>query len=301
MWKDVNFFDNDFSEDVGDVLLGTQRDSDAISLLSPDNTSDGWLKKKWKIIDGVRVLLKSGSGATQQEPYNEVIASAICKRLGIDHIPYRLLMQNEYPFSACDNFVTKDTEFVSAWSIYKTAKKQNHISVYRHFLDCAETLGIPDMEDSVNKMIVLDYLIGNEDRHFNNFGALRNAETLAYIGPAPIFDSGTSLWFDKPVAMIGKGMPIPCKPFKNRHEEQIQLVTSFDFFHPSALDGIEEEIKAIAQGSVFMEKHRVDAICKGISDRITKLTSLISNHKRVDEVSADVKKNVAYSGENLKK
>lgn len=300
-WADVNFFENDFSDDVGDILFGEQRDSNAISLLSPDNTSDGWLKKKWKIIDGVRVLLKSGSGATQQEPYNEVIASTICKRLGINHIPYRLTLQNEYPFSVCDNFVTKDTEFVSAWSVYQTAKKQKHISVYRHFLDCAKNLGIYDMEDAINKMIVLDYLIGNEDRHFNNFGVIRNAETLEYLGAAPIFDSGTSLWFDKPIAMIGKGTKMPCKPFKSSHEEQIKLVTSFDFFELSALVGIEDEIREITKGSVFVEEHRVNAICKGLLSRIEHLADLILSHERVDELSKDVLENIAYSGEDIER
>ncbi len=34
-------------------------------------------------------------------------------------------------------------------------------------------------------MIVLDYLIANEDRHLNNFGVIRNAETLEWLGFAP--------------------------------------------------------------------------------------------------------------------
>ncbi len=41
-------------------------------------------------------------------------------------------------------------------------------------------------------MIVLDYIIANEDRHLNNFGLLRNAETLEWYGFAPIYDSGSS-------------------------------------------------------------------------------------------------------------
>jgi|GEM_PF-5755159 len=40
-------------------------------------------------------------------------------------------------------------------------------------------------------MIVFDYLILNEDRHFCNIGAIRNAITLEWLGIAPIFDSGT--------------------------------------------------------------------------------------------------------------
>ena len=40
-WGSVNFFENSFSEDVGDVLLGHRSGGPDISLMSPDNTSDG--------------------------------------------------------------------------------------------------------------------------------------------------------------------------------------------------------------------------------------------------------------------
>ncbi len=43
-------------------------------------------------------------------------------------------------------------------------------------------------------MLTLDYIIANGDRHYNNFGFIRNAETLEWQGLAPIFDSGASLW-----------------------------------------------------------------------------------------------------------
>ncbi len=71
---------------------------------------------------------------------------------------------------------------------YADGKKPNHISLYRHYLNCCERLGIPGMEKSLDEMMVLDYLIANEDRHQNNFGAIRRADTLQYLGAAPIFD-----------------------------------------------------------------------------------------------------------------
>ena len=83
---------------MGNILFGQGSTSDRISLMSPDNTSDGWLKKRWTILDGKRCLIKGGSGATQQEPYNEVIASAIMKRLGVPHVTYTLLYQEDYPY-----------------------------------------------------------------------------------------------------------------------------------------------------------------------------------------------------------
>ncbi|MEJ9164849.1 hypothetical protein P4I20_30580 [Paenibacillus graminis] len=90
-WSDINFFDNAFSDDVGNVLFG-KGSSGEMGLMSPDNTSDDWLKKKWAIMDGKLCLVKGGSGATQQEPYNEVLASRIMERLGIYRVPYTLMM-----------------------------------------------------------------------------------------------------------------------------------------------------------------------------------------------------------------
>ncbi len=43
-WKDVNFFDNSFSDDVGDLLFGHTVREGHMDLSSPDNTSDGILK-----------------------------------------------------------------------------------------------------------------------------------------------------------------------------------------------------------------------------------------------------------------
>jgi hypothetical protein len=57
-WEMVNFFDNDFSDDVGNALFGQQQKNGKANLMSPDNTSDGWLRKKWKIQNNRRVLIK---------------------------------------------------------------------------------------------------------------------------------------------------------------------------------------------------------------------------------------------------
>lgn len=299
-WSQVNFFDNPFSDDVGNVLFGKGSGSEEISLMSPDNTSDGWLKKKWKIIDGKRCLIKGGSGATQQEPYNEVLASRLMERLGVSHVPYTLMVQDDYPYSVCEDFITAETELISAWSIMQTAKKPNHVSWYQHYRDCTATLGIPGIEDALNKMMVLDYLIVNEDRHQNNFGIVRNADTLEWIGAAPIYDSGTSLWFDKPWTMINGAAKLGCKPFKTTHDEQIKLVTSFDWLDLSSLHGIDEELREILRGSLFIDAARCDALCRGLQSRVEMLAELVSAHTpqfSADNQAADVTSDIAYSGE----
>jgi hypothetical protein len=56
-------------------------------------------------------------------------------------------------------------------------------------------MGIPGTRDAIDCMLTVDYLIVNEDRHLNNFGAVRNADTLEWVAPAPVYDCGISMWY----------------------------------------------------------------------------------------------------------
>lgn len=307
-WAQVNFFENLFSGDVGDILFGKGTYGSHINLMSPDNTTDGWLKKRWLVFDGKRCLLKGGSGAACQEPYNEVLASRICERLGISHVAYTLRINPDSekmgasPYSMCEDFIAPDTELISAWYIMQTERKPNHISVYHHYLNCCEKLGIPGIREAVDRMIVLDYLVVNEDRHQNNFGIIRRADTLEYIGAAPIYDSGTSLWLDKPTAMIYAGAKAICKPFKSSHEEQIKLVSDFTWLDFSALTGIGEELKEIAKGSIFVDEARCNTLCKALKGRVRMLEKVALSARHTvffENMQSDVIRDIAYSGKDV--
>ena len=272
-WSKVNFFQNDFSKDIGEILFGHEPDDlTRVSLMSPDNTSDGWLRKKWIISDGKRFLMKGGSGVYRQEPFNEVIACAIMRRLNISHIDYKLTFDNGNPYSLCKNFVTPDTELITAWRILLTQKQPNDRSLRDHFFDCCEALGIPEVKDSLDKMLTLDYIISNEDRHWNNFGVLRNAETLAWIGLAPVFDSGTSLWHDTQ----NVGRAVKCKPFRNDHAKQIKLVEDFSWFNPKALDGLDNEIIEILSHSQDIDENRSNLIAAAVKERCVQISALVN-------------------------
>ena len=294
-WKQVNFFTNPFSEDIGDVLLGKSVRMDGFDFRSPDNTSDGFLKKRWKIVNGKRCLLKAGSAPYMQQPFNEVIASAVARRLGIPHVPYTLVWDEDIPYSACEDFITPDTELVSAWRVMQTMKRDNSTSLYRHYVNCCNALGVPDVVHSLDQMIVLDYLIANEDRHQNNFGLVRDANTLEWLGAAPIFDSGSSLGYDKLSSAILAGKGVECKPFKRTHEEQLKLVTSFDWVDPDCLYGLEDEIRGILdQAGEYMEPARIAAICTSAGLRAKHLIELAHEQAyQIDNRSQDLELDIA--------
>ena len=299
LWEDVNFFDNDFSDDIGDLLFGTNGKNSGFDLSSPDNTSDGNLKKRWKIIDGKRYLLKSGSNPYSQQTFNEVIASKIMERLGIDHVPYSVTWINDEPYSVCEDFVTKDTELISAWRVLQLRTKANHESEYLHYVNICRELGI-DIVSSLDKMIVLDYIIANEDRHFNNFGLLRDANTLEWIGAAPIFDSGTSLWYDRLTSRIPIN-GVNCKPFKKTHGEQLKLVSSLEWFEASKLDGIEDEILEVFsddKAAQYIDTERAKTIAAEVRNRIEVVESMAMSHTQSYDLSStegDVEEDVAES------
>ena len=288
MWKEINFFDHDFSEDVGNLLFGYGEFSDSMSLISPDNTSDGQLIKKWKIADGKRVLIKGGSNPYQQEPLCEVIASGIAERLCIPHTKYTLLWEHEKLFSVCQDFITSETELVSAYHIMHSRKKPNDLSDYEFYLNCAEQLGVKNIREQTEKMIVLDFLIGNEDRHFNNFGLIRNAVTLEWIGVAPIFDCGTSLWYNTQESLIKPLSPnLPAKPFKKTHREQIKLVKDFSWLDMKKLKGMEEEMEEILSQSPYISRERRAVLCDAFCQRAELLGEIANEHTIKEDISQE--------------
>ena len=293
-WKQINFFEDPFSENVGDVLLGKAADAAGFDLRSPDNTSDGYLKKRWKIIGGKRCLLKAGSNPFMQQPFNEAAASLVAQRLGIPHVPYTLLWDEGVPYSVCEDFITPDTELVSARRVMQTVKKDNSTSVYQHYLNCCRALGVADIALAVDQMIVLDYLIANEDRHQNNFGLIRDANTLEWLGAAPIFDSGSSLGYDKLPPQILSPRMTECKPFKRTHDEQIKLVRSFAWIDFDQLDGIEQDLRRIFnQAGDYMDENRKSAILAAFSARSDNLKALAKTQHPIDDQTQDVEQDVA--------
>ena len=263
-WSKINFFENEFSKDVGEILFGQKRSSRGkISLVSPDNTSDGWLKKKWIIAESKRYLVKGGSGVFEQEPFNEAIASALMERLNISHVEYSLIFEKNAPYSVCEDFITAETDLIPAWQIFKTQEKQSSMSDFDHFQICCEKAGIGGLRNFLDKMLTVDYIIANTDRHYGNFGAVRNAATLEWLGFAPIYDSGTSLWHNK----LDISARNESRPFKKIHESQINLVKDFSWLDFDKLKDFDIEIMQIFSKSATVDSERAKKIAGAVLER----------------------------------
>jgi hypothetical protein len=279
-WARINFFDNPFSEDVGNLLFGGGSPGDKkLNLLSPDSTSDGQLRKKWKIINGKRCLLKGGSTPFHQEPMNEVIASEVCRRLDVRHVDYSLLWDGDIPYSACEDFITGDTDLVSAWQICNTKPLPEGADLYAHFTGCCRELGIPGVTESIDSMLAADYIIANTDRHFSNFGAIRNAKTLEWVGMAPLFDNGTSLWCQTANFFINPDADVESATFRGKHSGQLPLIHSFNRLNFPALEGIGESADRILSASRHMDEERIRFLRQALTRRVELLNAHVQSLK----------------------
>lgn len=204
-WKDINFFTHDF--DSTGFLQASLDDSTHSytvqndSIKTPNNTTDGMLPKGWIIENDKRILIKGTYTRFEQEPFDEWLASQICKRLGFDYCNYIVdwytIKQDEVIVSKCENFINQNEEIISAYDVLHSSKKENTINDYEHYVRILENHGILAARKKITEMFVVDYLMMNYDRHLKNFGIIRNVETLKWERVTPIFDTGQSMCCDE--------------------------------------------------------------------------------------------------------
>lgn len=271
-WEHINFFHNKFYTTFSNAFFNPDKNkiNDITDTVSPDANTDGVLNKQWIQEDGTQYLIKSGTNPHHQESYNEVIASFLMKTLDIEHVEYKLCNKFKVPTCICKNFITEDTEFIPAHAIMSSISKPNNVSNYEHYINCLEALNIPNAREKTEQMIVIDYIMSNTDRHFGNFGIIRDANTLRPLKLAPIFDTGTSLGCDKIAMILKNNYEVPAKPFRKTQNAQIKLVKSINWLDfsktPQIIKGIEQILETAP-----MTQQRKETIINSI---INKLDSL---------------------------
>lgn len=188
-FAEYNLYENRFSEILALVAYtGAGRSQEAFTT-SPELTTSGMLPKAWRLIEGDGIYLYKGGtrGAsnTGREPYCEAYASQIASAMGLNAVQYDLENWKGITASKCRLFTNIDTAFIPIGRIVRTGGVQACLDYY-------DALG-GEFGEQLRSMLVFDALIYNEDRHFGNFGLLRDNHTGQIIAPAPIFDNGLSL------------------------------------------------------------------------------------------------------------
>ena len=190
--SDHYFYDHPI---IDTPLFLSDSDDINIDLITPNSSVNGSLRQMWvQQKKGIR-LLKAGNFLNQQ-PFNEVFVSKLCKELNFHHVQYELeTIASGENVSSCPLFTSGDIEYIPAWHIAAPLKRRDN--KYKAFLDQCTHFSIPNVKAHLDATLALDYLTLNDDRHYGNFGFLRNSTTLEFLGMAPIFDNGNTLWYNE--------------------------------------------------------------------------------------------------------
>lgn len=174
-----------------------------------------------------------------------------------------------YPDQPEERFVAGGDIMVSVISNYDRKKGQQHnFAMVERYLDLLAKNREVDMADWQTywcDMLLFDALIGNTDRHQDNWGLLwqRSNERLK-VRLAPVFDNGTSLGYEilernmddfyKPNRMqgyINKGRHHIRRQLHDEYPTQhIELLESLASKYPAIADRIKNKLKAFDMDSL---------------------------------------------------
>lgn len=189
-FKEYNLYENRFSNVLSLVAYTGIGQSHAVFTTSPELTTNGMLRKAWRYIEGEGIYLykggTEGAANTGREPYSEFYACQIAERMGLHAVHYDLENWKDILASKCKLFTDIDTAYIPVGRLVRTGGIKACLEFYAAISK--------EAVEELKSMLVFDAVIYNEDRHFGNFGVLRNNHSGKIIGAAPIFDNGISLF-----------------------------------------------------------------------------------------------------------
>lgn len=177
-WEDVNFYKNGFESSLL-TLTGIGN-----ACKTPDYRTNGCLPKSWILQDGIPILVKDAAPGNPYMSANEAVAYEIACKCGIEHAMYFPYTVHGKVYCGTPCFINNDNEEYVPFVQYTNLCHGNK-------WELAKEISIP--ESFLWSMTAFDLLIGNADRHDGNFGVIIDPNTMEYIRPAPLFDSGTCL------------------------------------------------------------------------------------------------------------
>lgn len=264
-----NLYENRFSEILALVAYTGAGGSRHAFTTSPELTTGGMLPKAWRYVahDGIYLYKGGTTGAsnTGREPYCEYYASQIAESMGLNAVHYDLENWKGITASKCALFTSIDTSYIPIGHLVRKGGIAACIAYY-------DQMGA-EFSEQIRSMLVFDALIYNEDRHFGNFGVLRDNHSGKIIAPAPIFDNGLSLFCyagKEDYGNLDEYAMTRSNPYNisyeevceevmgSRQKEQLRHMIGFRFQRHPSLNLPEDHLKAI-------EKHLESRVYKLLS------------------------------------
>ena len=244
----------------------------------PNASLGGQMEKYWDLMHKTPILVKESYKYYGQQSINEVFASIIHDRQhsGVDFVKYTAEMTEDRGVQCkCQAFTSENIELLSAYEIVESRKIQNSQALYDEYINICVENGIDSeqIQEFMDYQTMTDFLITNTDEHLLNFGVLRDPNTMNLIGPAPIFDSGNSMFYSDgrktPYTRAGI-LDIPITSFYKREEKLLGKVKNKNVVDLNSIPSADEVKELYANAGIPEEK--ADIISKNYDTKAKMLS-----------------------------
>ncbi len=176
LFSDVNLYENHLSNAFIDIALKGRQYTVDNEKLARDLSTNGCFPKAWKRVDHGFELLKDGGAEVVAR---ELLASRICRCFDVSQVLYEEGWFDGERVTVSENITSPEFSIVSmeAFEIYSLNHDRN-TQKYVLQLD----------RHNYYMMNVVDYLVGNTDRHWGNWGVLIKNATNKPVRLYPLMD-----------------------------------------------------------------------------------------------------------------
>lgn len=159
-FADVNLYENHLDKAFIDIALRGKQYTVQNEYLSRDLSTNGCFPKAWRRSEDGFQLLKDGNRETVEK---ELLASQICRCFDVDQVLYERGAFDDECVSVSRNMTSLDCSIVpiDAFDIYCTNRDRDLLKFILR-MD----------RKNYHMMNIVDYLVGNTDRHWGNWGLL---------------------------------------------------------------------------------------------------------------------------------
>ena len=156
-------------------------------VLAPDINTQGMFSKTWYRTESNIKLMKTDLTAQKINTKAEIQVSNILDYTNVSHVKYQKYIKDDILLAVCSCIATNDKSMISGQD-FKDWCEHTNKNMLNEIMKINKSL--------FSKMVVIDYLLSNTDRHFENFAFLVDNNTNTIIDMTPLYDHNQAIIAD---------------------------------------------------------------------------------------------------------
>lgn len=187
-FADVNLRTNKLSDVSYDIAILGKQISATANTLTADLMTSGLFPKYWYRKNGKLYLCKTDKTSENTNTNAELQVSNILEKLGVNAIKYKKMVKDNMVFAVSECFADDSQSLINGYNMQDWCI--HHNTTLEHYLN-------QNYRTDFANMCVIDYVLGNTDRHLGNILLTVDNSTNTIKSFGPLHDHNLTLIIDK--------------------------------------------------------------------------------------------------------